>query len=79
MHSTGLSPICKEDRAMIRALHKFWSRSDDGASAVEYGLLVAGIAVVIIGVVFVLGNTIQDRFTETNTCITTNGVNCPAP
>ena len=50
---------------MFRALHKFWSRSDDGASAVEYGLLVAGIAVVIIGVVFALGGALTKSFDKT--------------
>ena len=42
-----------------------------GASAVEYGLLVAGIAAVIVVVVFALGTTLQGVFTDTNTSITT--------
>lgn len=37
-------------------------RRDDGASAVEYGLLVALIAVVIAGTIFILGNALQNRF-----------------
>ncbi|MDO9458448.1 Flp family type IVb pilin [Nocardioides sp.] len=37
-----------------------------GASAVEYGLLVAGIAAVIVAVVFLLGQNITDAFTTTN-------------
>lgn len=37
-------------------------RSERGASAVEYGLLVAGIAVVIIAAVWVLGDTISGMF-----------------
>jgi pilus assembly protein Flp/PilA len=40
-----------------------------GASAVEYGLLVAGIAALIVGVVFVFGDFIQGIFTETQTAI----------
>ena len=40
-----------------------------GASAVEYGLLVAGIAAVIVAVVFVLGNTLNGVFTKTNNSI----------
>ena len=40
-----------------------------GASAVEYGLLVAGIAAVIVAVVFLLGGNIQDAFQTTNDTI----------
>jgi pilus assembly protein Flp/PilA len=43
-----------------------------GASAVEYGLLVAGIAAVIVAVVFLLGNTLQGVFSSTNASITSN-------
>jgi pilus assembly protein Flp/PilA len=53
---------------------------DRGASAVEYGLLVAAIAAVIVGVVFGLGNLIKTKFSDTTTCITnqTQGA-CPGP
>ncbi len=40
-------------------------RDDEGASAVEYGLLVAGIAAVIVAIVFLLGGVIQDAFQST--------------
>jgi len=53
---------------MIRAI-RMHIRRDEGASAVEYGLLVAGIAVVIIVAVFALGGTLRAQFTKTNTCI----------
>jgi len=49
------------------------SRNDDGASAVEYGLLVAAIAAVIAGIVFVLGGNVLDAFTTTNDCIEGQG------
>jgi pilus assembly protein Flp/PilA len=39
-------------------------RRDDGASAVEYGLLVALIAVVIAGTVVALGSALKDRFDQ---------------
>ncbi|MDV2496224.1 MAG: Flp family type IVb pilin [bacterium] len=39
-------------------------RNDEGASAVEYGLLVALIAAVIIGVVTTLGTNMSTKFTE---------------
>ena len=39
---------------------------DRGASAVEYGLMVAAIAAVIVAVVFGLGGLVRDTFS--NTC-----------
>jgi pilus assembly protein Flp/PilA len=45
----------------------FGARKDDerGASAVEYGLLVAAIAAVIVLAVFALGGMVSEMFTET--------------
>jgi len=40
-------------------------RSDDGASAVEYGLLVAGIAALIVVIVFAFGGIIKNAFKDT--------------
>ncbi len=37
------------------------TRRDDGASAVEYGLLVALIAVVIAGTIVILGGALKSR------------------
>jgi len=41
------------------------SVEDRGASAVEYGLLVAAIAAVIVGAVFTLGGSVKNAFTNT--------------
>jgi pilus assembly protein Flp/PilA len=38
---------------------------DEGASAVEYALMVAAIAAVIVGVVFGLGRIVQNAFDRT--------------
>jgi pilus assembly protein Flp/PilA len=51
---------------------------DRGASAVEYGLLVAAIAAVIVGVVFGLGTLVADKFSKTSNCIS-SGVNATSP
>ena len=52
---------------------RLWLRervgSERGATAVEYGLLVGLIAVVIAGVVMTLGGGIHDLFGKTSTCI----------
>lgn len=45
-------------------------QAEEGASAVEYGLLVALIAAVIVVAVALLGTTLNDIFTNTNTKIT---------
>jgi pilus assembly protein Flp/PilA len=41
-------------------------RSERGATAVEYGLLVALIAAVIVGVVFTLGGKVKAGFETVN-------------
>jgi len=48
-------------------------QDESGASAVEYGLLVALIAVVIIGAVTTLGRTISTMFTSVSTAISGAG------
>ncbi len=53
----------------VRRHHK----NDEGASAVEYGLLVAAIAAVIVVVVFALGGLVKDKFSKTCGNIQTNG------
>jgi len=52
-----------------RVLRRVLNSRDRGASAVEYGLLVAGIAAVIIVIVFALGGTLSEVFSNVNTCI----------
>jgi len=47
-------------------------RTEDGASAVEYGLLVAGIAALIVLVVFAFGGLIKNVFNNTCTTIGTS-------
>ena len=51
---------------LFSALLRRASRSDRGASAVEYGLLIAGIAALIVVVVFAFGDNLSQIFD--NTC-----------
>jgi pilus assembly protein Flp/PilA len=44
-------------------------RRDEGASAVEYALLVAAIAALIVLVVFAFGGLVKDIFSDTCTTI----------
>jgi pilus assembly protein Flp/PilA len=50
----------KEQRMDSSLLHLL--RDEQGATAVEYGLIVAAIAGLVIAVVFVLGNKINNVF-----------------
>lgn len=51
---------------MIRYMRNLMNaRNDEGASAVEYGLLVAAIAAVIVVIVFSLGGVIKNVFSKT--------------
>jgi pilus assembly protein Flp/PilA len=55
---------------MLAYLRKVMRRAEDrGASAVEYGLMVAAIAGVIVLAVFTLGSNISKAFTQTNNTI----------
>ncbi|HKU29945.1 Flp family type IVb pilin [Arthrobacter sp. NyZ413] len=46
-------------------------RDEAGATAVEYGIMVALIAVVIIVAVTLLGGTVKDTFTKISCSMTT--------
>jgi pilus assembly protein Flp/PilA len=69
---------------MLQLLRRFIDakRRDDGASAVEYGLLVAAIAALIVLVVFAFGGLVKNVFSDTCDTIQTNtappvsSVNC---
>jgi pilus assembly protein Flp/PilA len=51
---------------MLQLLERLQTRKDEkGASAVEYGLLVAAIAALIVVIVFALGNVVKEVFTDT--------------
>ena len=52
-------------------------RDESAATAIEYGLLAALIAVVIIGAVFTVGQNLNTTFTTIGTCLGTPGAACP--
>src|SRR4051812_50099110 len=58
---------------MLGHLRKAFSRArttaEKGASAVEYGLMVAAIAAVIVGTVFALGGFVKASFDKTCSAI----------
>ena len=57
---------------MVIKLHRMHRRDELGASAVEYGLLIAGIATIIVATVFLFGGFIEGMFTGTCDTIDTH-------
>jgi pilus assembly protein Flp/PilA len=53
----------------MRTVSRFL-RDDSGATAIEYGLIAAGISVAIITIVQTLGGTLFAVFTDINTKLT---------
>ena len=53
---------------MKRTLLSFLS-DESGATAIEYGLIAAGIALAIIAVVNSLGTNLNDKFSQINTSL----------
>lgn len=66
--------------AYIRKIADMKRGEDEGASAVEYGLLVAAIAAIIILVVFALGTFVRGAFKDTcDAFANSNSVNSYGP
>jgi pilus assembly protein Flp/PilA len=49
-------------------IRKFWA-DESGATAIEYGLIAAGISLAIIAVVNGLGTTLSTKFATVNTSL----------
>ena len=63
MRAIRMRRLAAEMRAFVR--------SDEGIAVTEYGLLVALIAVLLIGVVTVFGSSIKSWFADRTSTITT--------
>jgi pilus assembly protein Flp/PilA len=57
---------------MLSMIRKLW-KDEEGATAVEYGLMVAAIAAVIVVVVFALGTQVNTAFQTVNDNIASKG------
>ena len=66
-------------REFLRTLAGRRRGGEDGASAVEYGLLVAAIAAIVIAVVFAIGQFVQSGFDETCDELAANPGAAPPP
>jgi pilus assembly protein Flp/PilA len=54
--------------ALKGIIAKFWA-DQSGATAIEYGLIAAGISLAIIAAVNGLGSTLNGKFTSINTSL----------
>lgn len=62
---------------MLTKLYTFaqaYTTKDDGATAIEYGLIAAGIAVAIVALVFTLGDQIESGFQSVSDELTAEGL-----
>ena len=55
----------------LLALKDAYLRNEDGATAIEYGLMAAAIALGIIALVFSIGDTVEGVFTDIDAELTT--------
>lgn len=53
---------------MRNLIRNFWS-DESGATAIEYALIAAGIALAIITAVNSIGTTLNDKFTSVSTSL----------
>jgi pilus assembly protein Flp/PilA len=56
------------EKKMIKTFSKF-IKNESGATAIEYGLIAAGISLAIIAVVNGLGTNLNDKYTSINTSL----------
>ena len=52
---------------------KRFLKDEEGATAVEYGIMVAAIAAVIIGVVFAIGGQVKTAFNKVDDTLSNGG------
>jgi len=58
----------KRQEAMKALVGRFW-QDECGATAIEYGLIAAGISLAIIAAVNGLGTTLNEKFTSINSSL----------
>ena len=61
---------------LYNGIRKF-ARDEEGATAVEYGIMVGLIAVGIVGFVFTIGESLATMVSDISTCLATpSAANC---
>jgi len=57
----------------MKKLMNMFRRDEEGATAIEYGLIAALIALVLIAALTSLGGSLSDKFGEINTAVSNAG------
>src|SRR3954452_4114475 len=73
------APFWTPQETAMKSLFQCFMRDQSGATAIEYGLIAAGISVAIIAVVNSLGVTLTNTFTTVSTQPGTAGKLCSRP
>jgi pilus assembly protein Flp/PilA len=63
-------PFSQPRTLIMKSLLLRFARNESGATAIEYGLIAAGISVVIIGAVQNIGSNLKTTFTTIGTAVT---------
>ncbi len=59
------------------ALVQAYQTKEDGATAIEYALIAAGIALAIAGAVWAFGGQLEDKFDEMGSALSNTGGTAP--
>jgi pilus assembly protein Flp/PilA len=60
----------------IRATLAAFVRDEDGATMIEYALLVALIAIVVAAALVTLGTAVKTKFSSVSDCVATPSTSC---
>jgi pilus assembly protein Flp/PilA len=66
---SGISILIGKEIESMRKMMRFL-KDEEGATAVEYGIMVAAIAAVIVVVVYAIGGRVNTAFTTVDTAMT---------
>ena len=64
-----LKLFVKAQNAAHKIRHGKFASDEDGATAIEYGLIAAGIAIAIVIIVFSVGNSLSSLFSTVETWV----------
>jgi pilus assembly protein Flp/PilA len=67
-HKYASGANLEDEAAMQTLIKKFW-KDERGATAIEYGLIAAGISIAIIAVVQTLGTNLNTTFSSVSTAL----------